>query len=389
MCKSSIELSGYRGNYKGKLLNEIKDIVLSNPEKLAEIDYKETEDEIIGDKKTSLHYAILSEFPLDLIQLFIEKYPEALQMKTTTGCTPLIYASGRKNHKINMEIIYLLLDKYPDAVKIADNDNNIPLHYIAGKESIEITKKILNLYPEGVFHRNKLHQVPSDYIYNNDGMVVEFYKYNPQPHLLNPELIELLFEFISEDLLSDISINILTSLVSQNKYNEKNILICQRLNEILYFYDELKVKELYNSVDKFGAKISDVASNNCKLIFQKYMFFCGKYEYVSEEPLYKTKTSIIMLGKYHETNGNFNKQALEELEIESHNAEILELNHNNLVALKFIKNKSYFERECSNRKGLDSNYVIPIIDTIVIKRNQIKNKDFIWKKKWKMILIIV
>ena len=227
-------------------------------------------------------------------------------MKSKSGCTPLIYASGRKNLKINEEIFNLLIEKYPDAIHIKDNLENLPLNYLATTNNVKLVKKVISMHPDSVFSKNIDDKIPSDFInlgstYSNE-MILEFYKHNPQPHLLNPKLINLLFKYIEKNILSETSINILASLVAAKKYYTKKDLISSLLEKILLKYKESDVKILYNSVDKFGSKISEISSEKCRKVFQKIILFRGKYEYISDEPLYKTTTSIVMLAKCHETN---------------------------------------------------------------------------------------
>ncbi|CAB9500658.1 Ankyrin Repeat [Seminavis robusta] len=130
-----------------------------------------------------------------LTNSLIDAYPEASKHKAVTGKFPLDYVLDRENlseqelqfilshchsadsiSNVDAEgrlpihiackkgrtsmAIKLMAVAHPDSLKQPDNSGNLPVHYAAAHCSFEALRCVMELYPEGLLHKNVLNKRP-------------------------------------------------------------------------------------------------------------------------------------------------------------------------------------------------------------------------------------
>eukprot|EP00984_Skeletonema_dohrnii_P000719 scaffold212_cov108-Skeletonema_dohrnii-CCMP3373.AAC.16 len=85
---------------------------------------------------------------VEILKLFIEKYPEAVRHADNKGELPIhIAAQGR-----SPEFCRVLIEAYPGSERIASDDDEFPLHNACRFNTFAIVKYLYNLYPDAVNH---------------------------------------------------------------------------------------------------------------------------------------------------------------------------------------------------------------------------------------------
>lgn len=74
---------------------------------------------------TLLHSACAQNSPLDVVQMLVKLWPDAVKVKTNYGDLPLHIACESNK---SMEVIQFLVETWPDAVKEKTACDNLPLH---------------------------------------------------------------------------------------------------------------------------------------------------------------------------------------------------------------------------------------------------------------------
>ena len=77
-------------------------------------------------KDLPLNIACGNKASLEVIQMLIRKYPEALKVRNNDGHLPLHIACAKN---ASLEVIQFLIQQHPDALRKKDNDDNLPLHW--------------------------------------------------------------------------------------------------------------------------------------------------------------------------------------------------------------------------------------------------------------------
>ncbi len=122
---------------------------------------------------------------------------------------------------------------------------------------------------------------------------------------------------------------------------------------------------LVNTVtDDSGRRISDVAALACRKQINSFVFFMGRYEFLTplSRPEHKSNTCVVMICRDHDAD-------------ESSGAAT-----KTIVALKIMKNRLDFETELQSRRSIDSKqYVVAVLasfdgDADDEVRNQLKNR---------------
>lgn len=130
------------------------------------------------------------------------------------------------------------------------------------------------------------------------------------------------------------------------------------------------IEKLLFFEDEFGRKVVDTATADCKQLFQKYLYFLGKYEAKwDSEPEHVSETCKVFLATNHHIHDSAGASA---------------------VALKFMRDKAQFERELTSRADLDINYVLPVIksydsDTDSYFAEQLQRRDL---QEFKYLLVL-
>jgi len=93
---------------------------------------------------------------VDVCEILIEAYPDALLHRNRRGETPLILAMYRR---ASADVISLLLSKGgSDSVQISDGFGSLPLHFCDRAPSLKIVSDLVSLYPEGTMALNEMYE---------------------------------------------------------------------------------------------------------------------------------------------------------------------------------------------------------------------------------------
>ncbi len=123
-----------------------------------------------------LHRAILKLASLELIDVLIELYPDAVREGDENGLRPLHFAclynfcmekhfNALRDERDKTSwgwVLKVLIEKYPQALQEPDNDGRLPLHLAASsaKTSPKALEMLLERYPDSISRRTKLGKLP-------------------------------------------------------------------------------------------------------------------------------------------------------------------------------------------------------------------------------------
>ncbi len=100
-----------------------------------------------------MHDAIEEGASVEVIQLIIKEYPDALKVKDNNGRLPLYHAVSCG---ASVEVIQLLVKEYPDAVRKKDDFGSLPLHWAVGcGASDEVIQLLVKEYPDALKEKNE------------------------------------------------------------------------------------------------------------------------------------------------------------------------------------------------------------------------------------------
>jgi hypothetical protein len=91
---------------------------------------------------TPLHLACRRDKPFEVIEMLLERCPEALQIADNAGWTPLHVAC---RHTSSMKVIQLLFKAYPDAAQMRTVDGGTPLHVLFRYRGTDATVEVVQL----------------------------------------------------------------------------------------------------------------------------------------------------------------------------------------------------------------------------------------------------
>ena len=82
----------------------------------------------------------------DIMNFFLQRYPEGMCRKDSSNNLPIIYAvlGGCT------EVVKILMNEFPEGIRTVDDDGELPIHIAAGNGYLEITKLLSEAHPEGV-----------------------------------------------------------------------------------------------------------------------------------------------------------------------------------------------------------------------------------------------
>eukprot|EP00956_Cyclotella_meneghiniana_P032135 scaffold86992_cov70-Cyclotella_meneghiniana.AAC.1 len=141
---------------------------------------------LVGDSisYTPLHVLLDNEnvgTMLDIVKYLVESEPMSLRRIDSSFKQQFPVHTACKNQSITKEIIQYLVDKWPDALHVRSNEGDTPLHLFCGRchmisnnDAIEILELILEAYPDGTLQAKHNGFYPIHSAANNKNMSVEF-----------------------------------------------------------------------------------------------------------------------------------------------------------------------------------------------------------------------
>lgn len=106
-----------------------------------------------SDGDTVFHIAINQECKRDLIALLLDAFPEGLKVQNDIGHLPLHTACMTKDAPRTVEVVDLLLKAYPEAARVPCAYGHIPAHFAAESSCPEVLRRVLSVYPEGIYYQ--------------------------------------------------------------------------------------------------------------------------------------------------------------------------------------------------------------------------------------------
>ena len=112
-----------------------------------------------------LHAACGAGAPLRVIEMLLNIYPEAVQIKCDKGYTPIFYHLTLMKESPSEEIVSALIEAYPESATVVDNNNRLPIHYAckATGVSANIFTTLLRAYPKAAYVCDDEGNYPVDY----------------------------------------------------------------------------------------------------------------------------------------------------------------------------------------------------------------------------------
>ena len=142
---------GWRSLYyacenKNVTLNIVRLIVEAAPDHSLRILHHE-------DGRTLLHHLCGNDqvdkaAALEILNLLIEKYPEAVRHTDDFGNLPIHLANMSRNH----ELYRVLIEAYPGSVSVPDAGGILPLHNACWNGSLATVEYMYDLYPDAIIH---------------------------------------------------------------------------------------------------------------------------------------------------------------------------------------------------------------------------------------------
>jgi ankyrin repeat protein len=108
-----------------------------------------------------LHFACKSKAPVEILEILLRHYPEALCIRDSDGMLPL-HASCESGSPISS--IKMLLDQYPLSASVQDSYGMLPLHYACVSESCDTIKLLVERYPAAQMVSCKAGRCPTAYL---------------------------------------------------------------------------------------------------------------------------------------------------------------------------------------------------------------------------------
>jgi ankyrin repeat protein len=102
-----------------------------------------------------------SDPSLEVVQLFVARFPDALQIANDLGCLP-VHAAAKHG---NLELVRVLVDGFSASLRKRDNTVNLPLHLAAsgtdrGTASLDLVLYLADGFPEAPMSANKYGWLP-------------------------------------------------------------------------------------------------------------------------------------------------------------------------------------------------------------------------------------
>ena len=85
---------------------------------------------------------------IQILNLLMEKHPEAAQHADNRGDLPILLASGRRSP----DFCRVLIEAYPGSERIADTNGLLPLNWACAHNSLSTVEYLYSLYPDAIGH---------------------------------------------------------------------------------------------------------------------------------------------------------------------------------------------------------------------------------------------
>jgi len=150
--------SWYNGNLPLHFACRHSDVPVHVIEELIGAYPKAIKEKTKGTFRLPLHCAVsldeISTPNIDIIELLLEKYPEAVIVKDRCDRTPVHdYLLHSPSH--SLKIVKMLVEAHPEAAKSSDNEYWYPLHFSVLRCNHDIIKYLIDQYSEALYHKEK------------------------------------------------------------------------------------------------------------------------------------------------------------------------------------------------------------------------------------------
>jgi ankyrin repeat protein len=132
---------------------------------------------IFSDGQTLLHKCMQDySNRMDLVQIFIEAYPEALTHEDNQGCLPIHLALTAERRAPNLELVKLLILKAPETILDQTSVGKFPLHLACQRCDASVVKFLIDCFPDILHYRDRSGKFPLDYALDQKDINVEVMK---------------------------------------------------------------------------------------------------------------------------------------------------------------------------------------------------------------------
>jgi ankyrin repeat protein len=129
---------------------------------------------IFSDGQTLLHKCMQHySNRMDLVEIFIEGYPEALIHGDNKGCLPIHLALTAERREPNLELVKLLILKAPETVLEQTPSGKFPLHLACQRCDASVVKFLIECFPDILHYRDRSGKFPFDYALDQKDINVE------------------------------------------------------------------------------------------------------------------------------------------------------------------------------------------------------------------------
>ena len=106
-----------------------------------------------NDGWTPLHFLcnnkdIVDSTAVDILGLFLERYPAAARHAGEDGRLPIHIAAGQGAK--SFEFCRMLIEAYPGSERMATSDVGLPFHVACGMNDVALAEYLYKLYPESI-----------------------------------------------------------------------------------------------------------------------------------------------------------------------------------------------------------------------------------------------
>ena len=109
-----------------------------------------------------IHRACENGASLEVLQALVKSYPQIIEITDIEDTLPLHDACWKAD---SLDTVTLLVETYPGIVEVTTYNGDLPLHYACQsqkKVSLEALTFLIHSYPDGMHQRNQYNQTPLD-----------------------------------------------------------------------------------------------------------------------------------------------------------------------------------------------------------------------------------
>jgi ankyrin repeat protein/serine/threonine protein kinase len=348
-------------------------------------------------KATPLHWSLAVGASPVVVKVVFDAYPAAASLKDNSGCTPFRVAI---ENRACSETVKMLFEAYPAAVEDVDSWNMTSLHRsIEKRASVETITMIFKAYPaassisDNINKMTPLHwalfanaapEIIEMLFYANPSAAEARDVHNMTPlhraleNNASPDIVKMLFVAYPEAVearddnnmtpldvaaakgtslealyglvMADFPLNFDGSLKSVHFFTWTNVLdpsykvslsTLKPLVKRVFDNNKQWASRLVSVSDPHGREAISITHPKIGALMMSYLIFMDRYTFISV--LHKSETSLVLLANDSKCDKG---------------------DDDTKVALKFMTNKSYFNRELVAREGLPSvlrTCVMPVI----------------------------